>query len=81
MLISAELKGCRGVLLVYMFFGSSLGKKTMLNCSLIRYFTLFHFMRAIDRTRTRATSLMRVKNSTRHLCLRHLLSGTLERRK
>ena len=36
MLISAELKGCGGVLRVYMFFGSSLGK-TMLNCSLIRY--------------------------------------------
>ena len=44
---------------------------------------LSHSMRAITRSHasTRATSLMRVKNSTRHLCLWHLWSGTLERRK
>ena len=41
---------------------------------------LLYLMRAIAHAhaRTRATSLMLVKNSTHHFCLRHLLSGTLE---
>ena len=36
---------------------------------------------ACDCMRTSAISLMRVQNSMRHFCLRHLLSGAFERRK
>ena len=45
--------------------------------------SLLHLMRAITliHASTRTTSLKRVKNSTRHFCLWHLLSGTLEQRK
>ena len=45
--------------------------------------SLLHLMRAIVHAHasTCATSLMHVKNSTHHLGLWHLLSGTLERRK
>ena len=49
MLISAELKGCRGVLHVYMFFGNILN---CTNCSLNPIFQSFPFD-ACDRTRTR----------------------------
>ena len=46
-------------------------------------YRLLHLMRVITRTHasTRATSLMRAENSTRHFCLWYLLSGTLEWRK
>ena len=45
--------------------------------------SLLYLIRAIAHAhaRTRATSLIRVKNSTHHFYLRHLLSGTFERRK
>ena len=51
--------------------------KTSLKISLI------HLMRAIAHAHvsTRATGLSRVRNSSRHFCLWHLLSGTLEWRK
>ena len=47
------------------------------------HYTLLHLMCAIEREHAsiRTTRLMRVKNSTRHICLWHLLSRTLERRK
>ena len=49
----------------------------------IIFFSLFHLMCAIAsaHTSTRTTSLMPVKNSTHHLGLWHLLSGTMEQRK
>ena len=48
-----------------------------------RHFSLLHLMPAIARAHasTRATSFMCVKNSTCHLCLWHLLSGTWQQRK
>ena len=47
------------------------------------YLSLFYLMHAIAcaLASTCATSLMCVKNSTHHLGLQHLLSGTLEQRK
>ena len=45
--------------------------------------SLLHLLHAIAcaHARTHTISLMRVKNSTCHFCLWHLLSGTLEQRK
>ena len=46
-------------------------------------FSLFHLIHAITsaHTSTHATSLMPVKNTTHHLGLWHLFSGTMEQRK
>ena len=47
------------------------------------YNSLLYLVHAITRTNasTRATSLMSVKNSTHHFCLKHLVPGTLKLKK
>ena len=60
--------------------GMDVGKHSIITREIFRSFSLIHLMCAIAHAPagTHATSLMRVKNSTHHFRLRHLLFGALE---